>query len=652
MSLISTENVASDALLPPPGNQTPLLTLVWLKGDRRELDASKIVENMFRNSSGPYGLTAITGGDANLAWGILLPKNYTPLTSWSVYSDGLELCLFEGDLYDDLPGLRVVPGENPRIAERIAGHMRKQPDVRFSELVGIYSGVYVNRERSCAYVFGDVTGTRPVFWHSNEKRLVVTGNLWAFRGCQGFERCWDRMALAQVLTIGFPMAGRTWLDGVKLLQRGRQVRSFSDGRTEVRMTAQPVARESWSLEQSVQALRDSLDETVGRICRRLNGPVALGLSGGLDSRTLLASLHTQNLDHRNFTFCLSPDEGDNRIAKSSAELLGEEHNTVIAHIPGLGAFHRDTLLMNEGESSGFGFLVLAARVQQESHSLLIGSEAVRETPGSLQPIAFKSKDELARHMLREYSTSFRVDQADRLLVPAFRVPWQDVMDEWFESFERINYESILEVFLEHVADYRVQRRTRPRLDQVRWYCLPVYPYMDDRLYDTYRRLPLSQVHAEQASIALLRSYKTGLEKLPSPALRFGMRMDQAYRYRHVLYAGRVLRDNLVHPLKRKWRETKGAWGFGRSVLSPVRQTELPRLEQCRLFHWPEVKNLIDKAARGSFSNIPALHALINAGIVDEFLFGAGLSGSRALRFMKSTRDIRFVRAEAPAEIKI
>jgi Asparagine synthase len=652
MSLTSTEKVESDALLPPPDNQTPLLTLVWLKGDRRELDASRIVENMFRYSSGPYGLTALTGGDASLAWGVLLPKNYTPLTSWSVYSDGFELCLFEGDLYDDLPGLRVVPGENPRIAERIARHMRKQPDVRFSELVGIYSGVYVNRERSCAYVFGDVTGTRPVFWHSNEKRLVMTGNLWAFRGCQGLERSWDKMALAQVLTIGFPMAGRTWLDGVRLLQRGRQVRSFADGRTEVRTTLEPVAREAWSLDQSVRALRDSLDETVGRICRRLDGPVALGLSGGLDSRTLLASLHALKLDHRNFTFCLSPDEADNQIAKSSAALLGEQHNTVIAHIPGLGAFHRDTLLMNEGESSGFGFLVLAARVQQQSNALLIGSELVRETPGSIQPIALKSKRELARHVLREYSTFFPLDHANRLLVPAFRVPWQDVLDEWYDSFERINHESILDVFLEHVADYRVQRRTRPRLDQVRWFCLPVYPYLDDRLYHTYRRLPLSQVHAEQASIALLCSYKTGLEKLPSPALRFGMPMDKAYRYRHILHGGRILRDHVVHPLKRKWRETKGAWGFGRSVLSAVRQTELPRLKQCRLFEWPEVKSLIDKAERGSFSNISALHVLINAGIMEEFLFGAGLSGSRALRFMKSTREVRFVPAAARVEIKI
>jgi hypothetical protein len=42
------------------------------------------------------------------------------------------------------------------------------------------------------------------------------------------------------------------------------------------MTLEPVARESWSLEQSVHVLRDGLDETVGWICRRLDSPIALG----------------------------------------------------------------------------------------------------------------------------------------------------------------------------------------------------------------------------------------------------------------------------------------------------------------------------------------------------------------------------------------
>ena len=206
--------------LPRPSHQSPLLTLVWLKDDRRKQDARKIVENMLRHACGPYGQTAIIDGDAQLAWSVLLPEKYTPLTCWSIFTNEAELSLIEGDMYEDPPSAQLLPGDNPELAHFVATHMRAHPHRRLTGLIGIYSGIYVDRHRSCAYIFGDLTGTRPLFWLSDARRFVVTGNLWAFRGCDGFARHWDTMALMEMLTIGFPMAGRTWLSGVSILQRG------------------------------------------------------------------------------------------------------------------------------------------------------------------------------------------------------------------------------------------------------------------------------------------------------------------------------------------------------------------------------------------------------------------------------------------------
>ena len=92
------------------------------------------------------------------------------------------------------------------------------------------------------------------------------------------------------------MAGRTWLSGVRQLQRGRQVRAWSDGRTDVSDAARSPssAQIVVVLEHSVHLLRDSLDATVKRLARRLGQPGALALSGGLDSRLLLASLTPRN----------------------------------------------------------------------------------------------------------------------------------------------------------------------------------------------------------------------------------------------------------------------------------------------------------------------------------------------------------------------
>ncbi len=635
----------SDRLLPPATNHTPLLTLVWLKDNRQHQDARTLVKNMLRHSCGPYGQTATTGGDAELAWGILLPKKFAPLTCWSTYVNGAELCLIEADMYDDLPGLKLQPGDNPALARRVATHMRDYPDQQLDDLNGIYSGVYVNRDRSCAYAFGDLAGIRPVFWFSDQKRFVVTGNLWAFRGLHGFDRRWDNMALMEMLTIGFPMAGRTWMVGVKHMQPGRQVRSYADGRTEICRLLKPVPRQSWSIKHSVRALRDALDQTVGTICRRVAQPVGLALSGGLDSRTLLAALYTQGIDHRSFTFFAGPDEAaDNRVAQSAAKLIREQHKTVVLDVALAKALHRDCRLINEGDSPGFGFFLLAAHVQHETSVLFIGFEGLRETAGAFNPLAIKSKHDLAHQMLRSHMTQFNAEQAHNVLADPYRASWKDVLDEWFDSFDQIEQESMLDVYQEHVATYWVIRRTRSRIDPARWFCLPVYPYMDKRVYTTYLRLPLSHVHAEQAPLALLCNYETGLEKLRAAANHFSMPIHKEYRHRHIIQLGRLVKDSLLLPLQQKWQETKGTLGLGRSVLYSDWEADLSRVKDCQLFNGPEVKNIIGQARRGAFVNRNAIDRLIDAVVIDDFLFGPGLSGDRALRFLEPLREIHFTRS--------
>jgi hypothetical protein len=168
---------AFQSFLPPSSHQTPLLTLVWRRGDHWKQDARKVVANMLRHACGPYGHTVRTGGDAQLAWGLLLPDRFAPLTCWSVYTNGLEHCLIEGDFYDDVPGLHLGPGENLARAFYVATAMRADPDRHLTDLNGLYSGVYVNRDRSYICVFGNLTGTRSVFWLADQCRFVVTGNL-------------------------------------------------------------------------------------------------------------------------------------------------------------------------------------------------------------------------------------------------------------------------------------------------------------------------------------------------------------------------------------------------------------------------------------------------------------------------------------------
>ncbi len=623
--------------------------MVWFKGEQRDHDARKIVKNMLRHSCGPYGETAVTGGDMQLAWGILFPENFTSLTCWSIYINGKELCLFEGDMYEDLPGLKLLPGDNPGLALHIAAHMRNKPDRRLTNLNGIYSGIYVDSSHTYAYVFGDQTGTRSLFWLSDAQRFVVTGNLWAFRGCDCLDRQWDRMALMEMLTIGVPMAGRTWLAGVSLLQRGRQVISSSDGNTKVRLLLKPTPRQSWSIKQSISALRESMDEATGRICRRLDRPVGLALSGGLDSRILLASLHTQGIEHRSFTFCYNSRHPDNKIAQTAAKLLCEQQRAVIMDPALAKALNRDCLLINEGDSQAFGFLLLALQVQKTTDTLMNGyfGDVIGGAPfGPFRLQSLRSKRDIADQLLLAFMDKLTAVQAYKVLAPPYCVSWQDVLDEWFDSFEQIQQQSIIDVYMDHLLDYRSQRRTRMRINQECWFCLPVYPYTDKRLYNAYRSLPLAHLDGIRAHLALLCDYKTGIENLPSANRSIFTKLPiyKEYNYRHIVHLSRFAKQKIMLPLQQKWQETKGSFGFGRSRLDQYMGEELCRLKQYELFNWPEIQNLIERAEHGTFVNRSALASLVNVAVIDDFLFGSGFSGDRALRLIKPFSQINFVRA--------
>jgi len=239
-------------------------------------------------------------------------------------------------------------------------------------------------------------------------------------------------------------------------------------------------------------------------------------------------------------------------------------------------------------------------------------------------------------------SQFAPDRAYEVLAPPFRVSWQDVLDEWMDSFEKVEQQSMMDVYLDHVLDYRLQRRTRVRLDAARWFCLPIYPYMDEQLYTIYRSLPLTHLNAERAHLALLCDYKTGLENLPSSTHNLvSVPIYKEYRYRHLVHLARIVRQQFVLPLRTKWQERKGMWGFGHSILNPLRAAELRRLDHCQLFNWLEVQHLIERARRGAFVNRNALECLINAVVIDDFLFGSGLSGDRALKFLKTPQEIHF-----------
>jgi len=289
--------------------------------------------------------------------------------------------------------------------------------------------------------------------------------------------------------------------------------------------------------------------------------------------------------------------------------------------------------------------LLAEAAARQCEALIIGSEAIRDTPmGPFRTWAIKRPGELADRLLQAQATNFPPEEMTRILASPFRAGWADVLDEWRRSFEEMYRGSVMELYFDFLLAYRIQRRTRQRLDAARWFCLPVYPYMDGELYRTFRSIPLEHLRDERAHLALLSDYRNGLEGLVNSARHvLGVPIEKEYRYRHLVHAARVLRQRALGPLGGAWTKAKAALGRGPNI-SHIVEGEAEGIMDCGLFDRAAAGRVIEGAGRGAFQNRGALNSLVNAAVVHDLLFGEGPRGG--LRFLATKRRIRFIPWEA------
>lgn len=624
-----------------PALDTPCITLAWQHDGAGQVSAKQTVREMSRHSCGPHGHASILGGDDELAWAVRVPSRPSPLTGWSVYSSGNELCIVEGDFYEDPPGQSAAHGELPGLAEAIASQLCQDPNRRVTGLFGIWAGVYVDAGRETAYLFGDLTGTRAIFWHASASDFIVCSSLWAFRACDRLDRQCDTMMLNQWLTLGIPLAGRTWFRDVRILQRGQQVRAMAGSSTKIVDQVQHYKRQTWSHDRSVQELRDATDATLQGLARRTGDDFGIGLSGGLDSRILLASLHSQGLRHRAITFCGSERETDNVIAGRCADLTKTTRQVVVLDNALATSLIPDSLLLNQGESRGYASLLMGiAAAKDNLKAILIGYPAdlfAGHPVGGFDLHSLRSVEELSGKLLSMYHTWLTGDDISLVLASELRVPWNEVMHEWRSSLD-VPHTSIQDLYMDHIFDYRCQRRTGPRLDQSRPFCTAVFPYVDERLYSVYRQLPFREIVEERAHIALLCSYQTGLENIPSAAKAFlRIPLKHEFRARPLVNLGRAVRSAILRPARQQLRRWK--YSFSPPGLTSAEEQIFDYLAHHAMFDAVGIRRLTERARQGRFSTAEILQQMRCATLLYDFLFGDGLPGSDQLKILKPVAEL-------------
>ncbi|MCB9765436.1 MAG: asparagine synthase (glutamine-hydrolyzing) [Alphaproteobacteria bacterium] len=251
-----------------------------------------------------------------------------------VSPDGQVVAVVNGELYDEQALRRRLEAEGCRFSTRsdseLVVHLYQSHGVDFlRHLRGEFALVLWDARQRRLLAARDRFGVRPLLWARVGQTLWLASEVQALLRA-GLRARWDEAALHQALHLQYLLPGQSLLQGVHSLPPGHALIADADGERIVRWWTPEIpepstARTPEALARRVSAL---VDEAV-RLRLRAEVPVAVQLSGGLDSSLVAASAAARGALLPAFTVAFDTPPWDERDhAAAVARHLGLAHHVV------------------------------------------------------------------------------------------------------------------------------------------------------------------------------------------------------------------------------------------------------------------------------------------------------------------------------------
>ncbi|MCL7419432.1 MAG: hypothetical protein M8364_00810 [Methylobacter sp.] len=204
---------------------------------------------------------------------------------------------------------------------------------RFVEqLNGLFSGLLIDRKQKRALLFNDRYGIERIYvYEDDDGTAFFASEAKALLRVVPELRAFDDEGVAQFLTFGCTLAGRTLFRDVRFLPGG-SVWTF-DKHTGNRKE-QYFRPEQWESQAALteEAFEREFLETFARILPQYvssDSLTGISLTGGLDTRMIMAGIHGNAIKPTCYTFSgLTEDTLDVRLAARVAQVCGLEHQVL------------------------------------------------------------------------------------------------------------------------------------------------------------------------------------------------------------------------------------------------------------------------------------------------------------------------------------
>jgi len=451
------------------------------------------LESLPRNGTS----TNFTSIHKGFGFGLVIPEKFRTLTTWSIFENEHDMCFVEGVFYDQFFSHQPVQGRDRILAKLILEKFASFQMEAIATLSGSFRGFIFNKRTGVVRTFVDRLSTRVLYWSNEKDRTIVSTNLTPFCKLKALEL--DRTSAFQFLTIGYPIGERTLLKDVHIQLPSSIIVFNGDAAISSRYWNVPkrISSSANNIGDSVAMVAQAVEDTVCRLSTLTKEPLALGMSGGHDSRVLLSALAFQNLP---FTPIRWADNNFNdEVARGLCALLQKP-----LHIMRERSYEEIMAIRHNvfRYSDGFyfypdGFTRLGQECfEQQRGSLLLGygGDVVSGATIIPDPQYLNGLEDLAHHTLKNHMELLGFNDTLDVMKNVDTHVLDETLLEWQQSFgDYSSCESLLDIAIHQGLTNREFKRVLFSMYPANEYVQVLYPYLDNKVLDAYFTLPIEMI---------------------------------------------------------------------------------------------------------------------------------------------------------------
>lgn len=189
---------------------------------------------------------------------------------------------------------------------------------------GVFSAVHYNSSSQSLYLITDKLGVRPLYYWASHEWVIFASALRILESLDEVQKEMDLRALAEMTTLGYPLAERTPYANVVRLRSGQLIKFDEKAINRTHYWRWDDIRESSKTE--AEMLTEVYQKFKGAIaCRSGKDAETIAmLSGGMDSRSIVTALVEDQVLVHTFNFSRSATQ-DEVLSSEFARCIGTRH---------------------------------------------------------------------------------------------------------------------------------------------------------------------------------------------------------------------------------------------------------------------------------------------------------------------------------------